>query len=276
MRIKKTLVIFVAGVAMICIPAGPLQAAEVDRTTLQIGNILGTAVTTLLKGFIQGRVHDVKDAGRMLLYGGMAGYGFYQAKAMISRGALTSGIVLANLSASVCENVAWGEHPLAYIGYSLGPARVKLATPLARSNHALFHINLSVKQVTDLVFTVAHADHFRFQHGLVCFQASQRLNNGAIGWTKGLYPTVLQGTPDYVFQHEIVHVVQNLQLSCVSPYEPLLRDPGTRRHPAKSLFWFEGFKVDLLSVASDLSYMAVNYENAWQELEAYHFASGTN
>jgi hypothetical protein len=109
---------------------------------------------------------------------------------------------------------------------------------------------------------------------MLTFESSQRLANGAVGWTKGIYPTTLAGTEGYVFNHEMVHVIQSMQLSCVSPYEPLIRDQGKTPVVSPRFFHFEGFKVDLLSLAGDLSYMAASYDHTWQEIEAYHFASG--
>lgn len=271
MRRQKIIGLIVGCLFFMFVLATPVRGNEVGQNTICTVNILGSALTTLLKGFIQGKVSNIGDAGKMLLYGGIAGYGFYSAKQMISRGNITTGVLTANLSASVCENVSWGESPLAYLGYSLGPARIKIATPLSKYNKAIFNVNVSIKKLVDLAYAISHSNKIEFRYGVLTFKADQKLENGAIGWTKGIFPTTMYNTPDYVLNHEMVHVIQSMQLSCISPYEPLTKDLGRKSKDPKKLFYFEGFKVDLISLANDLSYVAQNYDKSWQEVEAYYF-----
>ena len=90
---------------------------------------------------------------------------------------------MANLSASICENVSWGENPLAYLGYSFGPARIKVATPLAKYNRGIFNVNLSIKKLVDMIYAISNSNCLQFKYGVLSFKADQPLENGAIGWT---------------------------------------------------------------------------------------------
>ena len=265
---------FILVLFLISIMAVPARAHDqASEGTVRIGNILGSAVSTLVKGIIQGKVKNFGDAGKMFLYGGVAGYGFYTAKTMASKGNITSGVMLANLSASISENVSWGENPLAYIGYSLGPVRVKVATPLAKNPAGIVNVNVSAKEIINLAYSLSKADKVSFKYGLLTFEASEKLDGIALGWTKGIFPTTLFGTYDYVLNHEMVHVIQSIQLSSVSLYEPLIQKNHNDSSGKSGFFHFEGIKLDLFSLANDLANASIQYDSRWQEIEAHHFAT---
>ena len=250
----------------------PIKAHEdVNDSTFALGNIIGSGVSTLLKGIIQGKVKNIGDAGKMLLFGGAAGYGFYHAKNMMAKGNHFSGVMMANLSASISENVSWGENPLAYIGYTLGPARVKFATPLAKEKKGIINLHISAKEIVNLVHAFANSDRMNFKYGLFIFESDNALENGAIGWVKGVFATTMTGTPDYVLNHELVHIVQNMQLSSVSLFEPYMNRSTASN--SNKLFHFEGIKLDLFAFANDMVNAAISYENRWQEIESHHFST---
>ena len=272
MRNNKLKLTVITTMIIMAILVAPLRAHdEVKNSTVALGNMLGSAVSTLLKGIIQGKVKNIGDAGKMLLYGGAAGYGFYTAKNMMSKGNIFTGVMMANLSASISENSSWGENPLAYIGYTLGPARVRIATPLAKEKRGIINVHVSAKELVNLVYAFANSDRVMFKNGLFTFESDKGMDNGAIGWTKGVFATTMTGTPEYVKNHEMVHVVQNLQLASVSMYEPFMnRDYSSK---SNKLFHFEGIKLDLFSFANDLANTAISYESRWDEIEAHHFAT---
>ena len=271
-NLTGTLILVLFFISIMTVPAKAHDNAS--EGTIRIGNILGSAVSTLVRGIIQGKVKNFADAGKMFLYGGVAGYGFYAAKNMASKGNITTGVMLANLSASISENVSWGQNPLAYIGYSLGPVRVKIATPLAKNASGIINLNVSAKEVLSLAYSISKADKISFKHGLLTFSASEKLEGtNAIGWTKGMFATTMLDTPDYVLNHEVVHVIQNMQLSSVSLYEPLIQKNHNNYSGETGLFNFEGIKLDLFSLANDLANASVQYDSQWQEIEAHHFAT---
>jgi hypothetical protein len=251
----------------------PAPQKAASESTIQLYNVAGQAAFTLLRGLIQGKVKSFKDVTKMLLYGSVAGYGFYQAKKMIGNGQVTTGMILANLSASVTENVACGYHPLAFIGYSLGPVRVEVATPFAKSPTATFNISVSPSDLITLYYAIKQSDHISFRNGMFTFTADNPVYDNALGWTRGIYPTVLADQADYVFNHEAVHVAQHLQLMSISPEWSMCCKTGcTDKKP--SLFKINGVRYNALGLGLDLlTYKVQDYQKNLFEVEAYHFAS---
>jgi hypothetical protein len=263
---KKTLVIAVLIMAWLAFPAYKLSA--VSEGTVVLGNVLGSGVTTLVRGLIQGEVHGFKDIVKCFAYGSASGYGFYQAKKQVAGGHTFTGILLANLSASVVDNVTSGEGPFSYFGFSLPLVRVEIATPLAKQNRSLLRFTVSPRDAISLVMAFSKSDRISLRGGMLAFEADKPLAAGVLGWTNGIFPTVLAGTGDWVGRHEMVHVVQNLQLMAASP-EPLLH--GYRREVGKAkLFDFAGVRMQALGLANDLALSKVqSYKKYWKEAEAY-------
>lgn len=267
-KINKVAISMVLGVALM-FGAMPQKAEAVSQGTIQLGNVIGNAVTTVVRGLVSGEIKNIGDALKMAAYGGAAGYGFYQAKNMVANGNITAGVALANLSASVCENVSMGQHPLAYIGYSVGFSRIRVATPLAKNPRAIINLEISAHDIVNTFMTLKYAKNFSFKGGLFTFTAKEAYQENALGWTFGPYATVLEGADDMVFAHEAVHVIQNIQLAAASPYEPFMKKGGSRR---AKLFAFSGIKIDALSLANNLAMNSQDYESQWKEIEAYSFS----
>ena len=268
-KLNKTVSMMIAiAMVMVLVPS-TAKASDVSNGTVQIGNILGNAVTTLVRGLVQGKVKNLGDALKMMAYGGAAGYGFYQSKRLVANGSVTTGVMLANLSASVSENVSWGQNPLAYIGYTIGFARIRVATPLAKNPAGIINVDISGRDLVNTVMALKYSNGFSFRGGLLSFTADESYKGNALGWTFGPYATTLNGAADHVFAHEAVHVIQNLQLSAASPYEPFLKD---RRSRKSKIFNFSGLRLDTLSVLNDLTMASQDYNDQWKEIEAFHFS----
>ena len=267
-RFDKLGISVILSVALL-IGAMPQKIEAVSEGTIQLGNVIGNAITTVVRGLVSGQVKSVGDALKLAAYGGASGYGFYQAKNLVAKGNIAAGVALANLSASVCENVSMGQHPLAYIGYSIGFSRVRIATPLAKKPAAIINFDISARDIVSTVMALKHADGLTFKGGLLAFTAKESYKNNATGWTFGPYATVMDGAGSMVLGHEAVHVIQNLQLSAASPYEPLLKNSSSRK---TRLFGFSGLRLDALALANDLAMNAQQYDGRWQEIEAYHFS----
>ena len=81
---------------------------------------------------MQHEVHSGIDAINHFLIGAGAGMSYYQAKRLTGGGRVTAGWLLTNATASVVENTASGEHPFGRFGYTVGPLRFRVATPMTR------------------------------------------------------------------------------------------------------------------------------------------------
>jgi len=251
----------------------PSNLNAASDNTICMYNMAGQAVFTLLRGIIQGKVKSFKDVAKSLFYGSAAGYGFYEAKKMIGKGHVTTGVILANLSASVCENVSTGFHPLAYIGYNIGPAQIKVATPFAKKPQATFHVSVTPAELITFFYSMKKAKRVSFRNGLITFTANERISENSLGWTIGQYPTILSDTPDYVFNHEAIHVVQHLQMLSISP-EMFMSYKSEESNYKKSLFHFSGLRMNVVgSLTNMVFYRFQSYKSNWLEIEAYNFAT---
>ncbi|HEX7502254.1 MAG TPA: hypothetical protein VF451_02445 [Acidobacteriota bacterium] len=264
---KKMLVSIIMMTVLFLIPFAKLQA--VSERTVVLGNVIGSSVSTLVRGLVQGEVRNFRDVARMLGYGAASGFGFYEAKKQVAGGHNFSGILLANLSASVIDNVTSGEGPLSYFGFTLPLVRIEIATPLAKQNRSLLRFTVSPRDAISLVMALGKSDRVSLRGGMLAFEADKPLSQGVLGWTYSIFPSVVAGTPDWVYRHEMVHVVQSLQMMASSP-EPLVH--GYRREEGKAkLLDFAGVRMQALGLANDLTLAkAQSYAKYWKEAEAYH------
>lgn len=228
----------------------PVRGAT--RSEIRLANVAGNAASTLLRGILEGKVRDIGDVGKMLAVGGASGLAFYESKCLISRGDTFKGVALANIAASVTENVATGKHPLARIGYTIGPVRVHI--PVFEKG---FRADINPVSVIRLGYCLNQK--IKFKHGMISFESDDIKNPYLKGYAVGLYPVVRNGEPDYVYNHEMIHIVQNMQLYASSP-EPYLR---------------RGFRFGTLQLAVDFSVDRFSeYRENWEEIEAFYFSGG--
>lgn len=251
----------------------PAHQKAASENSLRLYNVAGQATFTLLKGVIQGKVKTFKDVTKMLFYGSVSGYGFYQSKKMIGKGHITPGVLLANLSASISENTALGRHPLSHIGYTLGPARIEFATPFAHEPAAIVNLSVIPRELAGFVSCLKEGSRLSFRNGMFVFTAAEGIQPRALGWTRGMYPTVLENhQSDYVYNHETIHVVQNIQAMSLSP-EPLVSSERGFGQSKPRLFSFNGIRMNFLGLGMDLFAEKVqSYATNIYEVEAYHFA----
>lgn len=273
MKIKtaRIIVLFVFVWSIFFLAPARQQAAS--ENTLRLYNVAGQATFTLLKGVIQGKVKSFKDVTRTLFYGSVAGYGFYQSKKIIGNGHITSGLLLASLSASISENAALGRHPLSHIGYTLGPARIEFATPFADEPAAIVNLSVIPRELAGFVRSIKEGSRLSFRNGMFVFTAADGIQPRALGWTRGMFPTVTQNhQTGYVYNHETIHVVQNIQAMSLSP-EPLVNSEMGFGQSKPKLFAFSGMRMNFLGLGMDLFADKLQaYETNIYEMEAYHFA----
>ncbi len=268
-RILNSIILFIFIFTLFTFSPKSIHASS--ETAIKAINVIGQGVGTLLRGIIQGKVKNLKSAGKMLFWGSVSGYGFYEAKRMIGQGHVTEGVILANIAASVTENTARGDNPFSYLGYTIGPARIQIATPLAGKNKTLFNIQISPRDIIGLVNVLKWSESVSFRNGMIAFEAIESYRGTARGWALGMYPTVVTGVPEHVFYHESIHVVQYIQTMALSP-QPLncLLDKGIEE---KKLF---NISLMNFNYASLLTKISLNEEDPrlinWHEVEAYALA----
>jgi hypothetical protein len=250
-------------VALLLLLTLPLHAAE--REKIAVLNVAATSLFTYLSCVLQKHARPVACLGA----GAVGGLGFYQAKRLAGDGHITTAWLLANLSGSVVENTTAGEHPLSRIGYSFGPLRLRVATPLDRARESLLDIDVSAVETGYMTRAFLDADDVDIRDGLVWYETDDPDvdDEGRIihGFTWGLFPGTWSAARDDVWNHEAVHAVQSLQLDSVEP--PLLTLDRERR-----LVRVRYLRAGALNFADNVSAQLVPYEERWVEIEAYRFA----
>lgn len=252
-------------VVVLFISISPIRLEALSERKVKMFNILGTSVFTLLRGIIDGKVKNFKDVASCLVFGAASGYGFYKSKSLIAKGKVWEGILIANLSTSIAENVARGENPLSYLGYSFGPIRLNLATPFAKSPPALINVDYSPAQTLAFIYSFVRTPRIKFRDGLIVFEKYRENKNS---YATGLFPTISYPT---AYGHEVVHVVQNLQIMAVSP-EPELEYSEEENSRKFKLLKFRGVRYESYMYINFVYHYLTPYEKRWYEKEAYHFA----
>lgn len=246
----------------------PLPAA--DRQRIAAINVAATSLFTFIGCAVQAKLQKKtltrRDAARCFGAGGVAGVGFYQAKRLVARGDITTGWLAANAASSIVENTTAGEHPLSRIGYTFGPLRLRVVTPLDRARESYVDIDVSAAETMFLARAIGDADNIDVRDGMISFVTRDPIvEDGVVyhGYTWGIFPGVWQGAGAFTPRHEAVHAVQSLQLDSIEP--PLLtfhrgRRPIRLRH----------IRAGALNLADNIyNARVVDYEDRWAEIEAF-------
>lgn len=248
-------------------------AEEIDRGRLVIANAALTGTFAVARGLIQGRLDDVADAGRVFAWGAAGGYGFYHAKRLVGRGYSLRGMGLAYLSTSIVENASRDRHPLGFLRLGIGPLDVRVRTPLARTDTTAVSMELNAVSVLNLALlplfccrpTVKDAVLLYRRHGELQGRRAEKWEGQALNRTIMLESSA----GNDVFRHELIHLIQSLQFSAVTPYYRFSSVfPSVNRSLGRrSLRW--DVQVDWLYLLVNTAFLAAPYEKRWAEREAY-------
>lgn len=257
--------------------SSPLADAA-DRSKIRGINIGAQAIVTLISGAIQGHVRTPRDVARCLLTGSVSGYGFYEAKAMVGRGNTQAGWVVANVAGSLSENVAAGKHPLAQLGYSIGPFRIRV--PLGRLDpnaDSYVLVDASEYEAIRLVGAIRDNDRAQFRSGMIAFERDTIYERDGnlitVGRTYGMFPGVWTGADSDTWAHEVVHAVQSLQMDSLEPPLPFLTyKPARDPNAPKRWIRFEFLKAGALNLSNDGITGKQRYQDRWFEIEAARLA----
>ncbi len=253
--------------------AVPMRAAE--RQQIALMNVAGTSLVTWAGCLVHAKLtHTAPKHARCLAAGAIGGAGFYQAKRIAGDGHITTAWLVANLTSSVVENTTAGEHPLSRIGYSVGPLRLRVATPFDRARESILDVDVNAAEVGYLARAFIDADDVDIRDGMIWYEteapAVDEQGRAVHGYTWGLFPGVWSGARAEVSHHEAVHAVQALQLDAVEP--PALTLDGGRRR----IFRVHNLRLGAVNLSDNLGAQLVPYEERWVEIEAYRLANDRN
>lgn len=284
MSLRFTAFVVVLSLAILSSPVAeardrPIEPVQVDKGKMRAYNIGLTSVFTLLSAVAQGQVQSPRDAVRHLLIGSAAGYGFYQAKRIAGDGRTTEGWLLANATSSIVENTSSGEHPIGRFGYTVGPFRLRVATPFARKAIAHVELDWSVAETGYLYRALDEGDHVQSRDGLIAMDRDSlwrdpdREDSFFEGRAWGVFPGVAPGARKTTWPHEVVHVIQSQQLDSV---EPPVYTFGRDRDPSgpRRLFALRHIRLGVTHAMNNFTYERP-YQERWGEVEATGLAEKT-
>lgn len=244
----------------------PQHAA--DRQRIASINVAATSLFTYLSCAVQKKVRSWRDAGRCFAAGAVAGAGFYQAKRLAGDGHITTAWLVANASSSVVENTTAGEHPLSRLGYTFGPLRLRVATPLDRAQESLVDVDLSATELGFFARMLIDADDVDIRDGMIWWETDELTREDDLlftGYTWGVFPGIWRGARDTTRSHEAIHAIQAQQLDSVEP--PALTVERDRR-----LIRLRHLRLGMVNFTDNIFHGTQDYENRWAEIEAYRFA----
>jgi hypothetical protein len=248
--------------------AAPLKAA--DRQQIAAINVAATSLFTFVGCAVHAKLQKKSltrsDAARCFGVGSVAGVGFYQAKRLVARGDITTGWLAANVATSLVENTTAGEHPLGRIGYTFGPLRLRVMTPLDRARESYVDIDVSAVETMFLVRAIGDADDIDVRDGMIAFETIEPIVEDDVvyhGYTWGIFPGVWRGADQFTPRHEAVHAVQSLQLDSIEP--PLLTFRRSRRAVR-----LRHIRAGALNLTDNIfNAQVLDYEDRWAEIEAF-------
>lgn len=261
------------------------QASARDRQKIRNYNIVLTPLFSLVSAAVQGRVRSWRDAGYQIAIGAAAGTSYYEAKRLIGDGHATEGWLLTNATASAIENVTSGEWLLGRFGYTVGPFRFRIATPLARQAIARVEMDWSLYETASLAKALSEARHLSLRNGIIaidrdtCWPDPDIKGHAFCGRTYGVFsgiapfPTTPHEKYSTLWHHEMIHAAQSEQMDSV---EPPVHIFGGKPPASGQLRFFAVGNVRLgYTHVLDIPTYKRPYEERWNEVEAYALAERT-
>ena len=268
-------------------------SASSCKSTIRNTNVVATSLLTMANTWVKrGRAFTVKDAARSLFYGGIGGYGFYKAKEAAGRDNVHTGVALAYLSSSIVENTIYGENPLAYIRYGIGPAEFRFSTPLADNAAAFTTFEFDPVEATTVALNAGNVAEWGVKDGILYGVSKDNLESDdlpVVYAQVGGRHIILDkdhADQDYTWRHESIHVVQNIQ------YQSFFAVRSEQIKKSRIGSYLPGYESNSSSNSSGLNWVdadvrfgwfhlpvslvsdAGDYAQRWDELEAAQMGEG--
>ncbi len=238
-----------------------LPATAGSREKIAVINVAGTSLLTYLSCVVQKKMRP----RTCLAAGAVAGAGFYQSKRLVSRGDITTGWLVANVSSSIVENTAAGAHPLSRIGYTFGPLRFRVSTPAEKNRQSWIDIDVSAAETGYLARALNDADDVDVRDGMIWYETREPRREDDVvfhGYTWGVFPGTWSRAASHTWRHEAVHVVQAQQLDSFDP--PVLT---LQRKPR--IVRIRHLRAGALNLLDNAISSRMPYEDRWSEIEAF-------
>lgn len=254
-----------------------------DQREILRWNVAIQPLMTLASSAVQGKLRTWDDWKRCLRIGATTGAAFYGSKRLVGDGRVVEGLVLANVASSMTSNAAAGRHALSRIGVTIGPVRAEFSTPKEEDRSARVHLSTSIAELVSLGLMWSRSHEIVVRDGLISFHRDTEFPDFKDdkltfpGYTVGVFPgTSPRPSPEAtetLWRHEVVHVIQAMQLDAL---EPGRCEWGRFECPKKpaSEQWFEiePLRLSVFAGANVLAMYPLDYDQRWPEIEAHRLA----
>ena len=257
--------------------AGTVRAGDQEKILWQ--NVALQPLLTLASAAVQGKLRTWDDWKRCLRIGAASGAAFYGGKRLAGDGHVIEGLILANVASSLTGNAAAGRHALSRIGVTFGPVRAEVSTPKEKERPARIHLSTSVAELVSLGLMWDRSDRITIRDGLVSFRRNTRYpdlrdENVTFGaYTIGVFPGISPDANATAWGHEVVHVIQSMQIDALEPGACEWGKFDCRTKP-RSDKWLElePLRLGVFPGAVALGLTSLDYDQRWSEIEAYRLA----
>jgi hypothetical protein len=246
-------------------------ADAADRSKIRALNVGLQPIFTLASAAIQGKLRSRADLVRCVRSGVVAGYGFYKSKEITGNGHVRSGLVMANIAASLSRNAAAGRFELSRLGASIGPLRFDISTPFEEKSSALLHVQGSVSEGVALALMWNRSSHIGLRDGRISFRRKSTYDADGrqfTGYTIGMFSGTTYDATATTWHHESIHGIQSIQADSVEPpacaWFRARCDEPVARH---GIAW-EPWQLGVLPAVGGGALSLQDYTNRWTEIEA--------
>lgn len=258
--------------------AGTLHAGE--QAKILWWNVAIQPVATLASAAVQGKLRTWDDWRRCLRVGATTGAAFYGSKRLAADGHVVAGLVLANVASSMTSNAAAGRHALSRIGVTIGPVRAEVSTPKDEDRTARVHLSTNLAELISLGMMLDLSDGVTIRDGLISFRRDTDYPDFRDddltfpGYTVGVFPGVSPAASEEVWRHEVVHVIQAMQVDALEPgYCEWGRFDCRRKPPSDRWLELEPLRLSVFAGANaGAMTFLLDYDQRWTEIEAYRLA----
>ncbi len=234
-----------------------------------------TGGLAVVRGLLTDRVNSPAEAARTFAFSAAGGYGFYESKRLVGRGHFLRGMALAYGSVSLVENTSRGRAPLSFLRLGAGPLDLRVRTPFARkeTQENTPRVSIQINALTALSSVVLPLFDYEVSlyKGTVFHRSPDLLGSEKLSPRRAMTfnRTVVlgPGAPRSDLRHELIHAVQSLQVSSVTPFYRLTDFGVKLPQPGNSVNW--DIQIDWLYTGLGLASLSTDYEDRWAEIEAY-------
>lgn len=251
---------------------------DVPRGRIAIINSAVTGGFALVRSAIDGKVDSFSDAATVFAAGALGGYGFYLSKQLVGNGNTAPGLGLAYLSQSLVRNTSRGLHPVASLCAGPGPLDLCVDTGLEAQLGSGMRVEVNAVSTIATVVFPSFGMKPSFSGGYLFFTTGRDLGDRddfiRSGFTVGRSAVVSTDALEITRRHEMIHVLQALQVGAVTPYLTLSQMRGRRtffRLGRGAVEW--DIQLDWLYFSLAGASAAFPYDRQWTEVEAYRLTA---